>query len=173
LLLFNWCGYQMLNAWLENRATEKLQVQLDDHQYNEKELFSIKVPATHLSYYNNSQNFEPVQGQIEIGGFQYRFVKRRLYNDSIEVLCIPNAEAMHYKKASYDYFKLVFDMQRTGGKKSGAHSFKRFTSVYYTVNDPYHIENVFSSLESIASSYTAALPVNASFIDERPPKWAA
>ena len=173
LLLFNWCGYQALNAWLENRATDKLQLQLDDNQYDQTKLISIKVPATYLSYYNNSEKFEPVQGQIEIGGFQYSFVKRRLFNDSIEVLCIPNAEAMHYKRANYDYFKLVYDLQRPGGKKAGSHSFKRFTSVYCTINDLFQIENLYSSLKSIKSSYTAALPENSAFIDERPPERTA
>ncbi len=160
----------MLNTWLENRATDKLQLQLDDNQYDQTKLISIKVPATYLSYYNNSEKFEPVQGQIEIGGLQYRFVKRRLFNDSIEMLCIQNSEAMHYKKANYDYFKLVYDLQRPGGKKTGSHSFKRFTSVYCTVNELYRIENVYSSLESNKSSYTVGLPENSASIDERPPK---
>jgi hypothetical protein len=159
----------MLNAWLENRATDKLQLQLDDNQYDQTKLISIKVPATHLSYYNNSEKFEPVQGQIEIGGLQYSFVKRRLFNDSIEMLCIPNAEAMHYKRANYDYFKLVYDLQRPGGKKTGTHSFKRFTSVYCTVNELYQIENLYSNLESIKSAYTVTLPANSIFIHERPP----
>jgi hypothetical protein len=163
----------MLNAWLEDRATEKLQVQLDDNQYNERELLSIKVPATHLSYYNNSEKFEPVRGQIEVGGMQYSFVKRRLYNDSIELLCIPNAEAMHFKRANYDYFKLVYDLQKPGGKKTGSHSFKRFTSVYYTINDLYQLENIYSNLESLKSAYTIKLPANSGFIDERPPERTA
>ncbi len=173
LLLFNWCGYQMLNAWLENRATDKLQLQLDDNQYDQSKLISIKVPATHLSYYNNSETFEPVQGQIEFGGFQYSFVKRRLFNDSIEVLCIPNAEATHYKRANFDYFRLVYDLQRPGGKKTGTHSYKRFTSVYCTVNNEFQIGNLYSHLGSINSSYVSALPIHSILIDERPPERTA
>jgi hypothetical protein len=170
LLLFNWYGYQMLNAWLEDRATEKLQLQLDDDKYEESDLLSVKVPATHLSYYNNSEQFERVEGQIEIGGFQYSFVKRRFYNDSIEMLCIPNPEAMHFKRANYDYFKLVYDLQRPGGKKTGSHSFKRFTSVYCTVQDSYHIESLYCNLRERTSYFATALPAIASLIDDRPPK---
>jgi len=150
-----------------------LRSQLDDNKYDESKLISVKVPATHLSYYNNSEQFERVDGQIEIGGLQYSFVKRRLYNDSIEMLCIPNPGAMHFKKANYDYFKLVYDLQRPGGKKTGSHTFKRFTSVYCTVNDLYNIGNLFYSYKERTSYYAVALPANSSFIDERPPKQIA
>jgi hypothetical protein len=173
LLLFNWCGYQMLNAWLEDRATDKLQLQLDDNKYDESDLVSVKVPAIHLSYYNNSEQFERAEGQIEIDGLQYSLVKRRLYNDSIEMLCIPNSEATYLKRAGYDYFKLVFDLQRPGGKKTGSHSLKRFTAVYCTTNHLYNVLNLYYNIKERTFDYAVSLPANSSFIDERPPKQAA
>jgi hypothetical protein len=173
LLLFNWCGFQMLNAYLEKRATLKLQLQLDENKYDEASLISVKVPAARLSYYNYSEIFEKAEGQIEIHGVQYNFVKRRLFNDSIEMLCIANPEAMHFKKAGYDFFKLTYDLQRPGGKKTGSHTFKRFTSVYCTIDDLYHADHLIFRQKTTAAEFTAALPANKSYVDERPPKQIA
>ena len=163
----------MLNAYLENRATEKLQRQLDENKYDEASLISVKVPAARLSYYNNSEQFERVEGQIEMNGLQYNFVKRRLFNDSIEMLCIPNPVAMHFKKAGYEYFKLTYDLQRPGSKKTGSHTFKRFTSVFCTMDDLYHADHLIFQLQTIAAQFAAAVPANTACVDERPPKQIA
>jgi hypothetical protein len=174
LLLFNWFGYHMLNAYMENRATLQLQINLDDRQYDESELISVKVPARHLSYYNNSEQFERIDGQIEISGLQYSYVKCRLYNDSIEMLCIPNHGAIHFKKASFDYFKLVNDLQRPGqGSKNGSHSFKRFPIIYCLVTDLFSVGNPFYKIKDGSFNFDIFLPANFSYIDERPPKKSA
>ncbi|HCL82450.1 MAG TPA: hypothetical protein DIC22_00680, partial [Chitinophagaceae bacterium] len=101
----------MLHAYLENRATKQQQVKLDNHNYDESELVTLKVPAEHLAYHNVSMQFERVDGQIEIGGLQYSYVKRRLFNDSIEMVCIPNPAAMNLKSVKNDFIKLVNDLQ--------------------------------------------------------------
>jgi hypothetical protein len=122
ILLFNWCGYRLLTSWLETRSDRQLEARLDDNAYDESQLFSIKIPATNLSYYNPSTEFERVDGQIEIGGIQYKYVKRRLFNDSLEMLCIPNHAAMSLRTAKNDYFQFANDLQHNGqDKKTESH----------------------------------------------------
>ncbi len=120
---------------------------LDDNNYDETELISIKVPADHLGYYINSKQFERVDGQIEINGTAYNYVKRRVYNDSVELLCIPNHTAMQIKSAKDEFFKLVNDLQHPGqGKKSDSHpasSYKSFSIDYYTVNDLFTMNDLY------------------------------
>jgi hypothetical protein len=170
MLLFNWCGYQLLTAYLEDRATEQLQIKLDDNQYDESELVSIKVPAQNLSYYNNSKQFEQIDGQIEIGGLQYSYVKRRLYNDSIEMLCIPNYMVIHLKNAKNDYFKLVNDLQRPGqDKKTNAPSCKNFSGDNCTIYDLFNIDDLFYNIKKSSFYYSVILPSSSPFTDERPP----
>jgi hypothetical protein len=90
ILLFNWVGYQLYTAIMEQRADNTLIASLDENNYTESELISIKVPAVHLSYYVNTKEFERVDGKVEIAGVQYNYVKRRYINDSLELMCIPN-----------------------------------------------------------------------------------
>jgi hypothetical protein len=142
ILCFNWCGYRLLDGYLESRADRQLEATLDQDGYDDAQLLLIKIPSTHLSYYNSSERFERVDGQIEVGGIQYKYVKRRLFNDSLELLCIPNHTAMQLQAAKNEFFKLVNDLQPEGqGKKNGSHSglFKSFSPDNYTVLDIFHI----------------------------------
>ncbi|MDO6434214.1 hypothetical protein Q4E93_26630 [Flavitalea sp. BT771] len=124
ILVFNWYGYKLLSFYLENRADRRLEASLDVDRYDESQLISIKVPSSHLSYYNSTTQFERVDGQIEVGGIQYKYVKRRLFNDSIELLCIPNHTAMRLQTARNQFFQLVNDIQQHNGqsKKSDGHA---------------------------------------------------
>jgi hypothetical protein len=78
ILLFNYCGFQILHAYLEKRSGHQFQYKLDNSSYDESALICIKVPAEHLSYCNHSIQFERVDGQIEIRGILYSYVKRRV-----------------------------------------------------------------------------------------------
>lgn len=140
ILLFNWVGYQLYTAIMETRADNTLIASLDENNYTESELISIKVPAVHLSYYVNTKEFERVDGKVEIAGVQYSYVKRRYINDSLELMCIPNKRANELKTAREDFFKLVNDLQHPGqSKKADQHaaSFKCFNGEYYADQDAF------------------------------------
>jgi hypothetical protein len=120
---------------MEQRADQTMIAELNENNYSESDLISIKVPAIHLSSYVNSKEFERVDGKVEIGGIQYNYVKRRLFNDSLELLCIPNKKATRLKTARDEFFKLVNDLQHPGhSKKAEQHtaSFKCFNGEYYS-----------------------------------------
>jgi hypothetical protein len=172
ILGFNWCGYQLLSAYLEDRADRQLEARLDDNRYDDTQLFSIKV-ASHLSYSSPSLKFERIDGQIEVGGVLYKYVKRRLYNDSVELLCIPDHEAMNLQTAKNDFFQLVNDLQHNGqGKKMNSHpgNTKSPTSPdYIAVATIFAIANPnFIGLSHYADC-DAALPFSYSDTDEQPP----
>jgi len=133
ILFFNWYGYKLLSFYLEGKANRQLEARLDEARYDESQLISIKVPSSHLSYYNSSTQFERVDGQIEVGGVQYKYVKRRLFNDSLELLCIPNQTAMNLQTARNQFFQLVNDIQQHNGqgKKSDHSISKNFSPTDY------------------------------------------
>lgn len=123
ILSFNWIGYKFFVHYVENNANNQFEAQLDNNNYDEDQLISIKIPAAHLSEYSNSKFFERVDGQIEIKGMVYNFAKRRLFNDSLELLCIPNKEVTKIQQAKNAFFKLVNNIQDKGqSKKLGDHS---------------------------------------------------
>jgi hypothetical protein len=123
LLLFNWVGYQLYTAILQDRADKSLIANLDENKYSDGDLISIKVPAAHISSYVNSKEFQRVDGQMEINGVQYNFVKRRYNDGMLELLCIPNKSVTRIQNARDNFFKLVNDLQHPGqSKKSDQHN---------------------------------------------------
>lgn len=124
ILLFNWGGYRFYTDYIEHKADTKLEASLDEHNYNESDLVSIKV-AANLPYYTNNENYERVNGEIDINGIHYKYVKRRMYNDSVELLCIPNIAKTGLENARNDFYRLANDLvsNNSSSKKStGNHS---------------------------------------------------
>jgi hypothetical protein len=119
VFFFNWVGYRLLNDMMEEDATRRLDAWLDQQQYSEDQLVTIKVPLTNLAYFNNSAAFQRSNGQIEIDGIPYRYVKRRIYQDSLEVVCIPNQGALQLRQSGNNYFNGVTGIEL--GSKSASH----------------------------------------------------
>ena len=178
IFLFNWAGYRLLTLYMEARADLQLQTQLDDNKYEESQLVSLKVPVTHLSYYNNSREFETINGSIEMNGVRYKYVKRRIYNDSLEVLCIPDAAAMQLKAAKNIFFAFVNGLRHNGApeKKQSANAnvAKDFTPEYYATQDL--LLTMKDSWVSLSKRYTnswSPLSFMYALVPEHPPKPAA
>lgn len=125
ILFFNWYGYQLLSSYWQNRSDRRLEASFDKDNFDDSQLISLKIPLTTLSYYSGSTSFERVDGQIDIHGVHYKYVKRRIFQDSLELLCIPNMAAMKLQTAKNDFFRQVNDLQQQSqGKKSNAHPVK-------------------------------------------------
>jgi hypothetical protein len=148
LLAFNWFGYRLLISLFEHRANERFQTELDNNSYDSDELISIKIPVTSLAYYTNAKLFERVDGQVEIKGILYNYVKQRVYNDSLEMLCIPNTAMMILQTEKNDLLKSVNDIQQPEqGKKAGNHTgnTKNFSQDHYTVQDFIALTDLFGN----------------------------
>jgi hypothetical protein len=169
ILLFNWVGYRLLNNILENDASRRLEATLDQEQYDDDQLITIKVPLAHLAYLNSTPGFERAEGQIEVNGIPYRYVKRRIFEDSLEMMCIPNQKVLQLRQSGNNYFNSVTGIGQ--GSKSASHprNHKSFQS------DPYigigQVRADAPRLSSITRSFdhSPALSSLALPTDERPP----
>jgi hypothetical protein len=118
LLCFNCVGYRYLFDYLEEKHDQKLEAKLNADDYEESSLISIKTAfSIPYSYLSKSDKFERWNGEIEIDGVEYKYVKRRFFADSVELLCLPNTTATKLKEAKQDFFKSTNDLQANQGKK--------------------------------------------------------
>jgi hypothetical protein len=124
ILLFNWFGYQILYSHLQSIADKKLEVQLDKDNYNENDLISIKLPLF-SPYITDESSFQRIDGEINIDGIHYKFVKRKVFHDTLILLCLRNTEKMKLKDASNEYFKAMTDLQRENSGKSKSSDFAK------------------------------------------------
>jgi hypothetical protein len=172
MLLFNWVGYRLFTAYMENKADSRLEVRLDMNGFDESRLISIKVPATYLSSYTLSNTFERVDGQVDIHGTRYKYVKRRVFNDSLELLCIPDQEVINLQTAKDNFFSLVNDLQHNGHEKqAGSHgaSAKVFLIIAYPVNDPFKMNERYFTVSKKIFHYLTTPSFSYSFTAEHPP----
>lgn len=111
VLTFNWLGYRFVFDYLEQKQDRLLESKLDIDDYDESELISIKThfPAPYFVPGNQNQ-FERWSGEVEINGVMFKYVKRRFFSDSVELLCIPNTGAELLKEARHDYFRIANDI---------------------------------------------------------------
>jgi len=117
IMLFNLCGYRLLIHYLHSKSAAQLSAQIDNNEYNDATLISIKTPLS-LPYYTNNETYERVDGVITIQGEHYNYVKRRVFNDSLELLCLPNTTKTKLDKVEADFSKSVADDGRSAQKNS-------------------------------------------------------
>ncbi len=169
ILFFNWYGYQLFSDYLQDLAQRRLEASLDKNEYDESQLVPLKLPVTNLAYYNNDPVFERVNGQVEIGGISYRYVKRRIFRDSLEYLCIPDQQGMRLRSDKNEFYRLVNDLTHNGQKKNAPHSFKSIVKDYC----PSEISIITRTVESVSPTFQlptkARLLTGYSLRTENPP----
>jgi hypothetical protein len=170
--LFNLAGYSLVFRYFITQSEQKFVKQLDERQYNDADLVLISVPLN-LPYMQNWTEFERVDGMVEMEGVTYNYVKRRVFNDTLYVMCLPNQQRNQLVKAKSIYAAEVNDFANTDSKKQKEHTPKK---AGYNTDYDYHITNyslVLSDVVTVCTKYNnaSALPP-AAIIDtpEHPPQ---
>lgn len=158
VFVFNLFGYRLFVSYMVNNANQSLETALDKNNYNEDELISIKKP-TNLPYYNNSKDFTRAYGEVEMNGVLYTYVKSRIYNDSLELLCIPNTSKQQLLNSKDDFAQSVFDVQKDSNKKATTQgkvfSFIKLLSEYEK-NATWHFDTFSTAIALQNTSYYTA-----------------
>ena len=158
---FNLFGYQFIASFHETKENAKIESALVSNNYSDEQLISLKQPAD-LPYYNNSSAFQRIDGEVEIGGVLYTYVKCRIYNDSLEFLCIPNTGKMKIREAKDNFSKLASDFQQSNNTKKKAADNKSFQK---TLSE-YEAFNTAESTQQSASIISTFSLKNSHFVND-------
>lgn len=109
-------GYQLLFNQLGKQADKAFVAAIDDKAYNENDLIEIKVPIE-LPYMQNWDSYERYDGEVIVDGVHFNYVKRKLVNDSMSFLCLPNVEKNRLYNARETFFALVYNLDKQDSKK--------------------------------------------------------
>jgi len=158
IFLFNWFGYRLLSDYLQHRADTQLEAQLDQQQYNEASLIEIRVPLN-MPYQSISSNFERYDGEIEFNGIHYKYVKRKVENGELVLLCLPNENRMRLQSARDEFFKLVNDLQHNAQGKTSTpgSSIKSPVTEYWDQQNNWQVAALTIQLHQY-TGYSRALP---------------
>ncbi len=132
LFVFNTIGYRLFISFVQDKADAAFVGKLDKGNYNDEDLITVKIPIN-LPYQNNWKEFERVDGEIKLNGQVYKYVKRKVYNDTMILLCIQHETKTKLEQKANDYFGKMNDLPGNDNKKADA--FKQLLSDYDTVAD--------------------------------------
>jgi hypothetical protein len=128
ILFFNWYGFRLLTNYWQQQAARRLETRIHQNNYDESNLIAIKFPiAGRLPYANSPAEWQAVDGEVIISDIAYKYVKRRIVKDSLELLCLRNTESMELGKAGNEFFGKVNDFP--GSKPSPQKDFQKLFSL--------------------------------------------
>jgi hypothetical protein len=118
VLTFNIYGYRLVFDWIQEREDYSFTNHIISNNYNEEELISIKIAADLPPYTTESNDYEWKDGELAVNGNIYKYVKRKIFKDSIEFLCLPHEGKMKVENAREEFFKLCNDLQASNEKQA-------------------------------------------------------
>ena len=172
IFLFNLYGYQLLiNHWQKGEELA-LQDQIHTNNLQEEDLISIKVPAALPPYSSNLETFEWVDGEVNVDGTIYRYVKRRIFKDSVEFLCVPHTAKMRLENARENFFRLCNDLQNASQQEQqqGSLQLKPIIFVFCSDVADYYIPLIEDNSKTCLSIYNEQEAVANVFTIDHPPE---
>ncbi|HRI19942.1 MAG TPA: hypothetical protein PLA68_03270 [Panacibacter sp.] len=116
LFVFNGGGYRVLISYMQHKEDAEFVTYLDNENYNEEDLVEVKVPLN-VPYQSNWKNYERVNGEINLNGQVYNYVKRKVYNDTMIFLCIRHETKTELQQIENDYFGKINDLSGNDNNK--------------------------------------------------------
>lgn len=111
----------MVIEYLQYKANTQLEARLDNNLYDESQLIEIKVPLQ-IPYQTSWQAYQRYDGEVEMGGVIYKYVERKIANDTLYLKCISNDKKMHLETVKNNYFKATSDFVQNGNTKKTGNS---------------------------------------------------
>lgn len=153
--LFYLGGYHLVFNQLEKASELKMVSRLDGNDYRDQELIEVKLPVK-IPYQANSAGFEKFIGELEVDGVHYNYVKRKIVNDTLILLCLPNTDKSNISTARETFFALVNELNRASDGQSPPSA--PVKSIKFSVSDFDSVEDSFRSATIIHPiSYSSLL----------------
>lgn len=156
---------------MESKADIALESKIENDDYDESSLIEIRIPLNAPYLSDNSEEFERYDGELELDGVHYKYVKRKVVDGDLVLLCLPNKSKTELQNSRNEFFKLVNDLNHTQTKgKNNTSTFSSLTIEYKKEMNAWTLEPIpVASLkhapgnqDCIASGYDS--------LPEQPPK---
>lgn len=165
--LFNLAGYPFLFRYFIKQSSQQLTQKIDNHSYKDSELIEIKV-ALNLPYITASSDYQRLDGEITINGKHHNYVKRKVSEDTLYLLCLPNKQKDKLQLAKSDYGKIVNDFDDKENESAVKKS--NIFNQYHQVLSEYSFTSPNKLLVSQFSFYSFFFPDSYTGQDGKPPQ---
>ncbi len=170
LFLFNLFGYKIWFYCASRQSDVSLEKALDQNRYNEKDLITIKIPLS-LPYQTSWSDFERYDGEVTLNGRIYKYVKRKVEDGNLILLCLPDQSKMHLEAAKNNYVSNINDIQNTKKQTNSKSPSGKILSLDYYQNSLQHTVCLYSNVSNNAFLHQL-FPLTYSIISspEQPPE---
>jgi hypothetical protein len=169
LMFFNLVGYRWYFSAIENKATAKLEQKISTGTFNEDQLVEIRIPLN-MPYYSD-KDYEEVYGETDWNGEHYRYVKRKVSDNTLYLLCLPDKENTSIAKVKSEYTKAVNDVPADKQGSQQKNNFIKLLTAEFKITESLISENSFSSLSlQFISRNTAVTNLFTPLTEAQPPE---
>ena len=109
VLLFNMIGYRAWFFYAEKKADAAMEARIDKDQYDENDLVTLEIPL-YNPYQLEQKTFERANGEVNINGKTFRYVKRKVSDGNLILLCLADNHKTVLKKARTNYENAANDL---------------------------------------------------------------
>lgn len=115
--LFNLAGYSLVFQLMIKHSNKQASAAINTGNYSNAELVHIKIPVL-LPYSTNWSDYERYDGEVEYEGIYYKYVKRKIYNDTLHLLCLPDYKRTRLQSAENNYAQQVNNVNASSSEKT-------------------------------------------------------
>lgn len=164
LFLFNLIGYKCWFYYLQQKEKVSFEASLDKDNYDEKDLIVFKVPLSN-PYQIDQSRFERVDGEINIRGVIYKYVKRKVENGQLILLCLPYYKKMKLAKALTEFSNHGNDLVPPGKKGGSGDAGKNNSPNEYEANTRWDDQDLSRQLPARQHKNFLLSPLSSCFIE--------
>ena len=148
-MLFNTVGYRFAFSFLEKKSTIQLDLAIDEGEYEQQNLIEIKIPLN-MPYFSDKE-YEVAYGETEIDGMHYQYVKRKVSNNTLYLLCLPNNDKTNLITAKNNIEKNNSEATNKKSDKEGSFPSltKSLQQEYIKTNFEYQLQNELSTTSDL------------------------
>jgi len=169
LMVFNLAGYRWLFSAIEKNATANLEQKISAGKYSDEQLVEIRIPLN-MPYYSD-KDYEEVYGETDFNGEHYQYVKRKVSDNTLYLLCLPNKEKTSLIKVKNEFTKAVNDVPGNNEGSQQKSGFIKLLTAEFRVNETaFDINNYSISSLSFVSRNADAKDLFIPLTDAQPPE---
>jgi hypothetical protein len=125
ILLFNMIGYRAWFYYAEKKADASMEARIDKDQYDENDLVTLQIPL-YSPYQLEQKTFERTNGEVNINGKTFKYVKRKVSDGNLILLCLADNHKTVLKNAKSEFGNGVNDLAGSGKSSSRSGLQKNF-----------------------------------------------
>lgn len=150
----NIIGPRLMFCFKQQQSDIQLQASLDKDLYDQSDLLTIKVPLS-LPYLSSNTDFERIDGEITFNGKIYKYVKRKIFNGELVLLCLADYNKMRLQSEANDLYKNVNDeITNSSSKKPGNSKVGSLKNIFseYNKSEINYTSAIYKETKSFSSS---------------------